>query len=48
MYSIPWLNPITYKNKRVKREAAVLIKKGKVKEPECRNEHEDSLFLTFV
>lgn len=23
-------------------EVAVLINKGKVKEPECRNEHEDS------
>lgn len=25
-------------------EAAVVINKGKIKEPECRNEHEDSFF----
>lgn len=29
-------------------EAAVVINKGKIKEPECRNEHEDSYFFTFV
>lgn len=29
-------------------EAAVLINKCKVIKSECRNEHEDSLFLTFV